>query len=185
VPEDPLADLCSSIVSQKHMMTFTRPINAGIPSSLLRHGHSPRKCTSHRNHTPIPVLALGKLSTGPARTPHGALVAANPSGRVSAPGGRTTWSLRLLPANRLGSERLRHFEAFATFRYPSLQRAANGVMLSKNRVRKVQESVCKRQKAHKIVDHPPKSQGNPRKAERETSASWVFQRTPSASGITM
>jgi hypothetical protein len=40
-------------------------------------------------------------------------------------------------------------------------------MLSKNRVRKVQESVCKRQKAHKIVDHPPKSQANPRKAERE------------------
>jgi hypothetical protein len=49
-----------------------------------------------------------------------------------------------------------------------------GVMLSKNRVRKVQESVCKRQKAHKIVDHPPKRQGNQRKAERGTSASCGF-----------
>jgi hypothetical protein len=38
-------------------------------------GRFPAKMHEPPQPTPIPVLALGKLSTGPARTPHAALVA--------------------------------------------------------------------------------------------------------------
>ena len=91
--------------------------------------------------SPIPVLSLGKQTTGPARTPHGASIAANLSGRARPPDGQATGDDWLHPANQLGSGKIRRCGpsplGHAEFHYASVC-TTSGVMLSKNRAEKVQ-----------------------------------------------
>ena len=54
-------------------------------------------------------IALGARFAHPARTLHGASIAANPSGHGSHQGGQATGWYGSLPTNRLGSGRLRRF----------------------------------------------------------------------------
>jgi len=82
VPENFLADPAAVLVRQENMMALGRPIDASIPSSFINHPRSPLKGRAAATFAD-PVLALGKRTARPARTPHGASIAANSSGHAS------------------------------------------------------------------------------------------------------
>src|SRR5690606_541772 len=91
---------------------------------LLATTHEPPRSSS------IPVLALGSCRAGPARTSHGAWIAANPSGHASPPGGRATRGHLVAPNESARSRKDTPFRpspaARTPFRYAPL-RASCGV----------------------------------------------------------
>ena len=82
MPEHPLAHSSTLSVREEHMMALRRPVDAGVPLSFISHVSLPFEHPSRRD--PNRSLYWRSEGTDPARTPHGASIAANPEGHMSS-----------------------------------------------------------------------------------------------------
>ena len=97
VPENFLADPAAVLVRQGKYYGSRSPNRRQHTIFVHQSSSFPAQKDEPPQPSPIPVLALGKRTARPARTPHGASIAANSSGHASPPGDRVTGGNWLLP----------------------------------------------------------------------------------------
>ena len=137
--EDLLADFSALSVREEHMMALRRPVDAGIPFSSDRSCHLPVRARRATAILADPCTGARKRH-GPARTPHGASITANPTGHASL----SRWSGHrghsVAPDESARFGRLRRFgpSPQVTLRSATLHFARPAALPPKNRTRKVQ-----------------------------------------------